>query len=192
MFFQTNLVQNFGKTFYPFPIFYKRISNSILRKIVRLGGLANKKNLGQFRKLMLICEKLENITGVTSPDTGNEIIKQSYQKLNQIVNVDFEFKGFIEGNHLMDGDVNVIVADGFTGNIALKTAEGTSNFIISELKSALSSSFGLLGFLPFSRRLISSAVKVQAFASQELFSSKLVPTVKVYPIFGVPSGSHVV
>ena len=40
----------------------------------------------------------------------------------------------------MEGDVNVIVADGFTGNIALKTAEGTSNFIISELKRALSSS----------------------------------------------------
>ena len=39
----------------------------------------------------------------------------------------------------MEGDVNVIVADGFTGNIALKTAEGTSNFIISELKKALSS-----------------------------------------------------
>ena len=34
----------------------------------------------------------------------------------------------------MEGDVNVIVADGFTGNIALKTAEGTSNFIIAELK----------------------------------------------------------
>ena len=40
----------------------------------------------------------------------------------------------------MDGDVNVIVTDGFTGNIALKTAEGTANFITSELKSALSSS----------------------------------------------------
>ena len=39
----------------------------------------------------------------------------------------------------MDGEVNVIVADGFTGNIALKTAEGTSNFIISELKNALTS-----------------------------------------------------
>ena len=39
----------------------------------------------------------------------------------------------------MDGEINVIVADGFTGNIALKTAEGTSNFIISELKKALSS-----------------------------------------------------
>ena len=36
--------------------------------------------------------------------------------------------------------INVIISDGFTGNIALKTAEGTSNFIISELKKALSSS----------------------------------------------------
>ena len=40
----------------------------------------------------------------------------------------------------MDGNVNVIVTDGFTGNIALKTAEGTANFITSELKKALSSS----------------------------------------------------
>ena len=34
----------------------------------------------------------------------------------------------------MDGDVNVIVSDGFTGNVALKTAEGTANFITNELK----------------------------------------------------------
>ena len=79
---------------------------------------------------------------------GNEIIKQTYQKLNQIVNEDFEFKGFIEGNHLMDGKVNVIVADGFTGNIALKTAEGTANFITSELKQVMANSLlGKLGSL---------------------------------------------
>ena len=40
----------------------------------------------------------------------------------------------------MNGDVNVIVADGFTGNVALKTAEGTANFIISELKKAMTTS----------------------------------------------------
>ena len=39
----------------------------------------------------------------------------------------------------MDGNVNVIVTDGFTGNVALKTAEGTANFITSELKIALNS-----------------------------------------------------
>jgi len=41
----------------------------------------------------------------------------------------------------MNGKVNVIVADGFTGNVALKTAEGTANFIIEELKFALGGSF---------------------------------------------------
>jgi|TARA_B110000967_G_scaffold202812_1_gene242325 glycerol-3-phosphate acyltransferase PlsX len=68
---------------------------------------------------------------------GNEIIKETYQKLNQRDNHDFEFKGYIEGNQLMNGDVNVIVADGFTGNVALKTAEGTASFITSELKEAM-------------------------------------------------------
>ena len=68
---------------------------------------------------------------------GNEMIKDTYQKLNQRDNHDFEFKGYIEGNQLMNGDVNVIVADGFTGNIALKTAEGTASFITSELKKTM-------------------------------------------------------
>ena len=71
---------------------------------------------------------------------GNEIIKETYQQLNQRDNNDFEFKGYIEGNQLMNGDVNVIVADGFTGNVALKTAEGTANFIIDELKKAMTGS----------------------------------------------------
>jgi len=71
---------------------------------------------------------------------GNEIIKETYQQLNQRQYQDFEFKGYIEGNQLMNGDVNVIVADGFTGNIALKTAEGTASFITSELKKAMTGS----------------------------------------------------
>jgi len=68
---------------------------------------------------------------------GNETIKETYQQLNQRNNTDFEFNGYIEGNQLMNGDVNVIVADGFTGNVALKTAEGTANFITSELKKVM-------------------------------------------------------
>ena len=71
---------------------------------------------------------------------GNEVIKETYQQLNKRDNHDFEFKGYIEGNQLMNGDVNVIVADGFTGNVALKTAEGTANFITSELKKAMTGS----------------------------------------------------
>ena len=70
---------------------------------------------------------------------GHSILKNTYQKLNTKKNNIYNFKGYIEGNHIMDGNVNVIVTDGFTGNIALKTAEGTANFITSELKNALSS-----------------------------------------------------
>ena len=71
---------------------------------------------------------------------GNNIIKNTYQILNENKNPLFQFKGYIEGNHIMNGNVNVIVTDGFTGNIALKTAEGTANFITNELKNALNSS----------------------------------------------------
>jgi len=70
---------------------------------------------------------------------GHEIIKETYQTLIDKQNSGFVFEGYIEGNQLMNGDVNVIVADGFTGNIALKTAEGTANFISEELKKAMTS-----------------------------------------------------
>jgi len=71
---------------------------------------------------------------------GNEIIKNTYQILNDKKSNNYDFAGYIEGNHLMDGKVNVIVSDGFTGNVALKTAEGTANFITSELKYAMTGS----------------------------------------------------
>ena len=71
---------------------------------------------------------------------GNEVIKETYQILNEKKINNFNFSGYIEGNELMDGEVNVIVSDGFTGNVALKTAEGTANFITNELKKALNGS----------------------------------------------------
>ena len=68
---------------------------------------------------------------------GTEMIKTTYKILNNQGNKIYKFKGYIEGNEMMNGDVNVIVTDGFTGNVALKTAEGTANFITSELKNAM-------------------------------------------------------
>ena len=70
---------------------------------------------------------------------GNNIIKKAYQDLQNIKNKNFRFNGYIEGNNIMDGEVNVIVTDGFTGNIALKTAEGTANFIVKEFKESMTS-----------------------------------------------------
>ena len=94
---------------------------------------------------------------------GNAVIKETYQLLNQNKYSLFDFKGYIEGNHIMDGFVNVIVADGFTGNIALKTAEGTSNFIISELKTALT------------RSLIGKISSLINFSNLKNFKNKLDP-----------------
>ena len=68
---------------------------------------------------------------------GSETIKKAYQQLKKSNKNDFKFHGYIEGNHIMDGNVNVIVTDGFTGNIALKTAEGTANFITKNLRKSL-------------------------------------------------------
>ncbi len=69
---------------------------------------------------------------------GNSTIKNTYKELSNKKNPIYDFCGYIEGNQIMDGNVNVIVTDGFTGNVALKTAEGTANFITNELKNALS------------------------------------------------------
>ena len=71
---------------------------------------------------------------------GNEIIKETFQILNEKKFKNFDFSGYIEGNQLMDGNVNVIISDGFTGNVALKTAEGTANFITDELKKVFKGS----------------------------------------------------
>jgi phosphate acyltransferase len=73
---------------------------------------------------------------------GTEILKKTYSILkNDNNNSNFVFNGYIEGNKLMEGTSNVIVTDGFTGNIALKTAEGTAKFIIDNLKKSLTENF---------------------------------------------------
>ena len=83
---------------------------------------------------------------------GNETIKETYKIMNEKKSDDYDFYGYIEGNELMNGNVNVIISDGFTGNVALKTAEGTANFITDELKQALGGSLigKISSFLNFS------------------------------------------
>ena len=71
---------------------------------------------------------------------GHEILKKAYEILNSNNNFNLKFNGYIEGNEIMDGISNVIITDGFTGNVALKTAEGTANFITNELKNAMTGS----------------------------------------------------
>ena len=71
---------------------------------------------------------------------GNETIKETFKILSNKKSDNYDFAGYIEGNQIMDGKINVIISDGFTGNIALKTAEGTANFIVTELKKIMTGS----------------------------------------------------
>ena len=69
---------------------------------------------------------------------GTEMLKKAFARLKELSNEEnFIFKGYIEGNNLMEGDTNVIITDGFTGNVALKTAEGTAKFLTDSLKKSL-------------------------------------------------------
>lgn len=81
---------------------------------------------------------------------GSRLVKHAAESLKTIFRD--EYVGFVEGNDLLQGNVDVIVTDGFTGNVALKTIEGTAKFIVGELKNVLSKSWlaklGILFCLP--------------------------------------------
>ena len=69
---------------------------------------------------------------------GTEMLKVASKRLKHLSDKEnFTYNGYIEGNDIMSGNSNVIVTDGFTGNIALKTAEGTAKFITKNLKKSL-------------------------------------------------------
>ena len=95
---------------------------------------------------------------------GTETLKKTYKKLSELSNENnFIFKGYLEGNRIMDGDSNVIVTDGFTGNIALKTAEGTAKFITDNLKKSLT------------ENLITKISLIFSYFSLKKFKNKLDP-----------------
>jgi glycerol-3-phosphate acyltransferase PlsX len=69
---------------------------------------------------------------------GHEEVREAHRILRQ-GGFDLNYKGFVEGDDLTGGAVDVAVTDGFTGNVALKAMEGAARFITNELKSALTS-----------------------------------------------------
>ena len=76
-------------------------------------------------KTYLICNGTEE-------GKGNELSKRTYELLKP----DPNFKGYIEGRHVLDGEADVVVFDGFTGNVFLKTAEGVAKMMGGMMKDA--------------------------------------------------------
>jgi glycerol-3-phosphate acyltransferase PlsX len=83
---------------------------------------------------------------------GLEVIKEAAQILREANLLHLAYHGFVEGDDLGKGTVDVVVTEGFTGNIALKTAEGTAKQIGEYLRSAMSRTLSAkIGYL-FARR----------------------------------------
>ena len=95
---------------------------------------------------------------------GTELLKKTHKKLSTLSDENnFIFKGYIEGNEIMKGETNVIITDGFTGNVALKTAEGTAKFITDNLKRALT------------QNILSKISLIFSYFSMKKFKNKLDP-----------------
>ncbi|MEL6754408.1 MAG: phosphate acyltransferase PlsX [Pseudomonadota bacterium] len=70
---------------------------------------------------------------------GHEEVRRAAELLKSS-GLQLDYRGFVEGNDISEGTVDVVVTDGFSGNIALKTAEGTARLVAGFVKEALTSS----------------------------------------------------
>lgn len=104
-------------------------------------------NLLQFAQMSTIY--LRNTFGIEKPaigllnigteeTKGNDLVKESYQLLKEkSKELDINFIGNVEGRDAFSGNIDAIVADGFTGNVFLKTTEGVGKFVKNSLKDSL-------------------------------------------------------
>ena len=120
----------------------------------------NEKNLTDFTSMgsalykslfEIECPKIALLNIGSEEHKGNDVLKKTFSILKNKNQKNYEFYGYIEPNHIMDGNVDVIITDGFTGNIALKTAEGTANFITKNLKKSLNKLSILLSYKSLKR-----------------------------------------
>jgi glycerol-3-phosphate acyltransferase PlsX len=81
-------------------------------------------------------------------EKGHEEVREANRLLRQMAFDDLDYRGFVEGDDIAKGTVDVIVTDGFTGNVALKTGEGLARYFIAMLRGAFASGpFARLGAL---------------------------------------------
>ena len=134
------------------------VSPSLSGGTVLLDGGANTdckpRQLAQFAQMGAIYA--ERILGVPRPrvgvlsngeedEKGNDLTREAIRELRA---TELNFTGHVEGRDIANGRVDVVVCDGFTGNVALKTMEGLGQFVSSVLKGAFGSSLpSRLGFL---------------------------------------------
>src|SRR6186713_2044631 len=67
---------------------------------------------------------------------GHELIQEAHELIRATAGLNY--LGFVEGNHIFDENVDVVVTDGFTGNVALKAMEGLAKLIVEQLRTEFS------------------------------------------------------
>lgn len=100
------------------------------------------------RTVLGLLEPTVGLLNVGSEEVkGHDWIRMAAQRLREAP-LPLKFQGFVEGNDIAAGTVDVVVTDGFTGNIALKTAEGTAKLYTEFLRRTFRASFmARLGYL---------------------------------------------
>lgn len=122
-------------------------------------------NLVQFAVMGEVCARC--VLGVSEPSIGllnigseagkgNEVLRDAAAILQDSA-LPIKFHGFVEGDDIVLGTVDVVVTDGFSGNIALKTVEGTAKLITGFVSEAFRSSIAAnIGYL-FAKRALDRA-----------------------------------
>jgi len=72
-------------------------------------------------------------------EKGHEEVREAHRMLREMSSLELDYHGFVEGDDIPKGTVDVVVTDGFTGNVALKTGEGLARFFATELREAMTS-----------------------------------------------------
>jgi glycerol-3-phosphate acyltransferase PlsX len=94
-------------------------------------------------------------------EKGHEEVREANRMLRDLAFEGLEYRGFVEGDDIAKGTVDVIVTDAFTGNVALKTGEGLGRYFMTMLREAFASSpFARLGALIASGALRQMAAKL--------------------------------
>lgn len=111
------------------------------------------------RAMMGMAAPKVGLLNVGSEDMkGHEEVKEAHRMMRSN-KYPIEYYGFVEGHDIFEGTVDVVVTDGFTGNIAIKTAEGLSREIYGTLRSAIErSTIAKIGYL-FARQTVKKALR---------------------------------
>ncbi|MGA7672640.1 MAG: phosphate acyltransferase PlsX [Nitrolancea sp.] len=137
--------------------------------VIDAGAVVDPRAIHLLQLATLVRDYLQQVRGIPQPrigllsngseaGKGNSLVREAYELLS--TEPDLLFHGNIEANAISDGDVDAVVCDGFSGNVLLKTAEGTASLVQAALRAELSAHWHTkllaLGLRPAFRRALRS------------------------------------